>query len=319
MKSLGLTRKKRVGIEITKIGVHAAALGSLNSKDVIASTSVDFQIDDWWQTEAFSDIEVQLKKFVLENKLKGAHAVISVPNDRVILRYLKMPALPEKALRQAIEVEIGSTIHLPFENPVFDIVQVPSVETVDLDAQMQSVCLIAAPTELVSSFGALAKTVGLKPIAVDITPLALWRTIQRERVLSTSPRLLSVLLQVSSNESTISLFVDENMYLFRPIERGLKDEANDVEISNFASDITYEIQRVRNFFNFSLSGSEIPLQSVFLQSDSTGASALAENIGTSLGVKVNVIDAEMNWADLDVKRASYNAAIGLARKEVSTR
>ncbi|MGO4494345.1 type IV pilus biogenesis protein PilM [Paenibacillus sp. 2RAB27] len=57
----------------------------------------------------------------LEAKPKRVHLVF--PSQLVMVRFLKLPDIPEKDLAKLVDFEIKHNIHLPFENPLYDFVK----------------------------------------------------------------------------------------------------------------------------------------------------------------------------------------------------
>ncbi|SDC46858.1 Tfp pilus assembly protein, ATPase PilM [Paenibacillus sp. UNCCL117] len=54
---------------------------------------------------------------------RANRANICLPSQNVMVRFMKFPDIPLKELRQVIDFEIKHTIHLPFEDPVYDFVK----------------------------------------------------------------------------------------------------------------------------------------------------------------------------------------------------
>jgi len=64
---------------------------------------------------------LQTAKARLSKRVKRAN--ICLPSQNVMVRFMKFPDIPLKELRQVIDFEIKHTIHLPFEDPVYDFVK----------------------------------------------------------------------------------------------------------------------------------------------------------------------------------------------------
>ncbi|KRE93174.1 hypothetical protein ASG89_06625 [Paenibacillus sp. Soil766] len=57
----------------------------------------------------------------LDSKPKHIHLVF--PSQLVMVRFLKLPDIPEKDMAKLVDFEIKHNIHLPFENPLYDFVK----------------------------------------------------------------------------------------------------------------------------------------------------------------------------------------------------
>ncbi len=66
-------------------------------------------------------------------------------------------------------LELGSTIHLPFEEPVFD------YHLLKNNGKTQDILLFAAPEQFVMEYSEVFSSLKLDPVAADISPLALYR------------------------------------------------------------------------------------------------------------------------------------------------
>ncbi|CAN7691005.1 type IV pilus biogenesis protein PilM [Paenibacillus sp. LjRoot56] len=61
----------------------------------------------------------------LDSKPKHIHLVF--PSQLVMVRFLKLPDIPEKDLAKLVDFEIKHNIHLPFENPLYDFVKMNGI------------------------------------------------------------------------------------------------------------------------------------------------------------------------------------------------
>ncbi|QDR80329.1 type IV pilus assembly protein PilM [Sporomusa termitida] len=102
----------------------------------------------------------------------GRHAVISVSGHAVFIRELTFPAMTEEELRQAIRWDLDKYIPADAENYYFDFAV---VGTGKLPHEVR-VLLVAAPQSMIDAVTAICKEAGLKPMAIDIEPLAIART-----------------------------------------------------------------------------------------------------------------------------------------------
>src|SRR5690554_1617102 len=63
-----------------------------------------------------------MKEVVQEWGIKNRHVRFYVPHELIIMREIEIPKdVPTNEVKQYITMEIGNTIHFPFNNPVFDI------------------------------------------------------------------------------------------------------------------------------------------------------------------------------------------------------
>lgn len=102
----------------------------------------------------------------------GRHVVISVSGHAVFIRELTFPAMTEAELRQAIRWDLDKYIPADAEHYYFDFAVVGAGK---LPHEVR-VLLVAAPQSMIDAVTAICKEAGLKPVAIDIEPLATART-----------------------------------------------------------------------------------------------------------------------------------------------
>lgn len=83
-----------------------------------------------------------LKKLVHSQKWKRRKLFFCVPDDTVVIRQLKVPlTLTTVEIKGYIETQIGSSIYLPFSNPIID------VELLEVENDQQNILLFAYPKD----------------------------------------------------------------------------------------------------------------------------------------------------------------------------
>jgi type IV pilus assembly protein PilM len=310
-------KKTTVGIEFSKTGLRAVAMTSTwSGPKVVAATSVAADVDDWWDAPDAGEVYHQLANFVTLHELRGCAAVLNVPSERTILRYLQLPPLPDKVLRDTVQMELGVSIHLPFENPAFDVVRVPSLNPNPPQdtKEAASYCLVAAPRSLVDHLVGMVVQAGLNPFAVDVVPLALRRVFRPDHLQDDS---LNLCVYVDSRDITIAVFVGDYMYFVRTMPYLLRGEVDGYTMSGYASDLGSEMERVVNFFNYNLSPVERALAAVQVHSVVPDIDPLIELLQQRLGCPVHRVKPEVAWeSDIDPElHPALYPAIGLALKE----
>lgn len=270
--------KRSVGLSFARDRMSAVAVRSTGSHlTLLDSCTV---INESQESYSLAYIET-LREFVRRNRLRSWPVVLSIPNHWVIVRYMSVPSIPVPAIRQMVQVELGNTIHLPFEDPVYDVAQVTPLT--QLEEGMQSIALVAAPREIVTSALQVAHNVGIRPIAIEIEPIALWR--YAKYTMGDLPGL-TVLMDIHETSVTLALFINDMLYFLRENEGSFDlfaADHGDDEIQRVCNDLVYEMDRVMNFFNFSLANqTRVPeriILSTYTDSDDRLADLLHEQTG----------------------------------------
>lgn len=69
-----------------------------------------------------------LRIYLKNNKNRSKHVHLAIPTENTLIRKLTMlPDLEERDLAKLIQFQIGETIHIPFEDPIYDFVKVGSI------------------------------------------------------------------------------------------------------------------------------------------------------------------------------------------------
>lgn len=69
-----------------------------------------------------------LQTLIKMNDFQTNKVHLVIPSSTTMVRYLKLPNVPDRALKKVIEFEVKHNIHLPFEQPYFDFVNLSADE-----------------------------------------------------------------------------------------------------------------------------------------------------------------------------------------------
>ncbi len=111
-----------------------------------------------------------LEECVTEWKIKKRPVRFLIPESFVIIRKLTIPAnVDNDEIKGYLYLELGTSIHLPFDEPVFDAVVFSE------DEEKKEILIFAAQEENVMEYVDLFEELNLDPIEAEISPLALYR------------------------------------------------------------------------------------------------------------------------------------------------
>ncbi|MCL6598568.1 MAG: pilus assembly protein PilM [Alicyclobacillus macrosporangiidus] len=303
--------RRAVGIEFTRTGCRCVAV-RFGSRGPEVLGAVKGELADGHELQATDACVSQLRDFARRHRLRNSRVVIGVPSERVTVRLLKMPPLPDRALRQAVALELGETIHLPFDDPVFDVVRVPQLVANDAGEE-EPVCLVAAPRAYVQWALQVVRSAGLRPRAVDLAPLARLRAAGPDAWQAAGVR---VLLQLDDADTTISVIVGGALYFLRTVENLSNGVDEGTVVDGRLADVAYEVDRVIKFFQFNLAGRELPVEGVWLAGLLSDEAVTAARLSGLLGLPVQPLPAEVVWRRGAAVNhsAAYATAVGLALK-----
>ena len=272
--------------------------------------------------------EVALFKIIKEHvaTLAGKKQLVRtfVPDTSVLLKTFEHPADVEGSkLKPFVQMELGRTVHLPFDEPLIDV-----YDPVAGDGQAT---LFAAPSEEVMKLVNLLLDVPLTPEAVDIRALCNLRLLESMKKLEEDKTYM--VTNWSINELAICIYSNGHVDFlrFQTIEtelskwHGAVDSENEVIFSYRGEEEEYrmllidrvmELDRIMNFFRFSLHKGEKTIDEVIIMGDNPWLSIIGELIAESLPVSIKIIDDHVIGQHYPNMKAKYAALIGLALKEV---
>jgi type IV pilus assembly protein PilM len=254
-----------------------------------------------------------LEECVEEWGIKGRSMRFVAPDPFVVLRKVTIPLdLKEDEIEGYLFLEIGTSIHLPFEDPVFDYALLDEVE------KGREVLLIASHQEVVDSYKDVLEDAKLKPIVADISPLALYRVSLEQG--SVSPHEHTMFLHFDERLLTISIFRQHKPIFTRPIV--LEQENKNVLIEDHLAwrnveDAFNEIEKVMNFYQYSLHKGEFSVERALISGDHPNIREIDNYIKERLSIPVGFQRLEgIHTVDEEKISGKFAIALGLALKEV---
>jgi len=118
-------------------------------------------------------LAVALKQAVGSAGTQIEDVVTAIAGDKVIMRHIRLPVMPEKEVEAAIRWEAERHIPVPVEELVLR--HVVLGEVAGEEARQLHVLLVGAPLKTVHDYYNLFQQAGLRLVAVDLQAFALWR------------------------------------------------------------------------------------------------------------------------------------------------
>lgn len=257
-----------------------------------------------------------MKEIVQAWGIKGRSVRFFVPQSLVIIREIELPedVMPEDAASY-IHLEIGNSIHFPFKNPIFDLYPVQD--------QAHKVTIIAAPEDELMKYTLTFADVSLKPTVAGLQPIGIYRYFLHKR-LEPSEQVYMV-IEYNLSSVNISIFHKEKLEFLRhqPLTASKDDWQFNEETKSFeftGDDMTYqgeledqlnEIERLRNFYRFSIHHGEKVVNELLIVGDSPYLDKIANLIKERYNIDVTVLEAEEE-IDGESIPPKFIPALGLA-------
>lgn len=264
-----------------------------------------------------------MKEVVQEFRIKKCLCRFFVPQEMVIIRNLNIPNnVKQNEIKHYITMEIGNSIHFPFKDPVFDIYNIPQEND-----DVKSVTIIAAPEEEVIKYAQVFSDVDLKPIAVDMQSLGVYRYFLHQHGVLQDNKVY-FLLEMSLLSANISIFHNNLLEFHRYQSLNLSRDNWDISEEapytfSFKEGETYlhglienlmtEIERLMNFYRFSIHQGEKNVTDIILTGDFPYLDLVKEAI-KRFDLPITILDMDEVMFDHELSSRGFIPAFGLALK-----
>lgn len=169
--------KGRIGLDIGSTAVRAAELTFGPQPTVIRAAQVPLD------PGAVENGEVRDPELVAEalrvlwqkGGFKGREVWLGVGNQRVVVREIALPYLPEKELRQSLGFQVQEFIPMPVDEAVLDYDPIGEFE--QEERKMLRMLLVAAQRVMVDLLVSAVQQAKLEPVGLDLIPFALVRAV----------------------------------------------------------------------------------------------------------------------------------------------
>ena len=275
----------------------------------------------------FATLSNILDECIAEWKITKREIRFIVPDSLVIIRKVTIPAdINEDEIEGYLYLEMGSTIHLPFEDPVFDTL------TLGTENNKKEILLFAAPEKYILEFEDLFKSVRLKPVAADISPLAIYRLYHHHDMAVKNEVLLTV--QFDLDVVSLCIFEEQIPVFMRHIPGDLKDNwklsrhredhsSPEIVYEGEVSDIIFQLEEIyrdiaklMDFYRFSLTQGKKEVTRLLVNGDHPMLDRAIVDMKDRFGMNVSTINMNAMGSNSEGLPVAYNLALGLGLKEV---
>lgn len=262
-----------------------------------------------------------IKQIVKESKLKGQSVIFTVPDNALTMRKVDYPLdLSGAAIKEYFELEIGQSVHLPFEEPVIDVV--------DLPEEGQALLFATNGIEIRKIQGILYDA-GLKPIAADARALATLRMV--EQIFPEFVDRITMTVAVSINELSLSIYdkgvlefiryhtIETELVQWEPTEEGdhltFTYKGNTSEYQMDLMEALAEMNRIMNFYRFSINKDQQNVEQVILLGDCPEITYIKNMLESQMDVPIYTLEDSRVKEQFPALHASNAEVVGLALKD----
>lgn len=231
------------------------------------------------------------------------------PDEFVIIRKVTYPEdVKPDELKGHFFIEMGSTVYLPFEDPVFDVVPY------QMDTEEPEAIIIASKESIVKSYEMAFEEAKLKPVVADITPLALYRLAYVEHDFTEEEHVL--LIDVRRKKMTVSIFHAHYPLFMRSVDL---ESATTIamEPASVLEAIEEETEKLANFYRYNLNAGASGITKIICNMDPYDFEQLRAPMEIRFAVPfLPIVLGEIASDENKFIPARFNRATGLALKEV---
>ena len=169
--------KTRIGLDVGSTAVRAAELAEGSPPTVVRAAQVPLpagavENGEVREVEAVSEA---LRELWTRGGFKSRKVWMGVGNQRVVVREIALPTMPEKELRQSLGFQVQEFIPMPVDEAVLDY---HLIEEIEVDGrQMLRLLLVAAQKAMVDTLVTSATNAKLEPMGLDLVPFAMVRAV----------------------------------------------------------------------------------------------------------------------------------------------
>ncbi|SDN58977.1 type IV pilus biogenesis protein PilM [Alkalicoccus daliensis] len=265
-----------------------------------------------------------LSECVEKWKLRNQKVVFSIPDSLSLVRRHEVPLnIAEASITGHLYMELGESLHLPLEQPVFD------WHEIGRTAEYRDLLIFAAPEPAVTTLARLMREVRLKPVAADISPLSLYRLY--DKMYNTEEKIHTMFLQMAPSYMQVSIFEEELPLVIRTMNFQL--DASQWQVTEDASeplvwqgaeedirsswqDTLEELSKLLNFYQYNYQQGKARVDKIVVTGDHPYAGHFVKDVKQRLELPVSTF-AESDWVTKDNEEipSKYYAVIGLALKK----
>lgn len=248
-----------------------------------------------------------------------------VPDTSVLLKTFEHPAdVSGKKLQEYVQMEIGQSIHLPFQEPLIDVYD-------SIEGDEKAVLFAAPPDEVGKMIGLLLDN-HLHPQVADVRALCNLRLLEHIEFIDSKRTYL--VTDWSINELSIGIFSNGEVEFLRfltintdpekwqqtILENGEVELTYTADLNDFraaTTDQVLELDRMMNFFKFSLHKGEKVVDEIIVMGDHPLLHIIEILLIDNLPTPIRIVDDAVIEEYFPNCKAKHATLLGLALKEVS--
>ncbi|MCA0969929.1 pilus assembly protein PilM [Halobacillus litoralis] len=264
--------------------------------------------------------EMVLEDIVSKHRLKNLPLYFCVPDSSVILRHISVPSdIEDEAIKGYLYQQLGESLHLPFEQPVFDFVKLSD------DKREKEIFLVAYPQEKIAEMEESLSVAQFKPKSADLSSLSVYRVYEKLTFTTEGEHLL--LVEWNVDGISVTAFHEGVPQFSRQMKTTLSKQdwkmftadgeshlhwTGDLQdMEAYVTDQLGELSRILNFYQFSVTKGQAAITRIILSGDWAYFEDLQNRLSQRVDIPVDTISLELLHLSLPDR---YTDAVGLIYK-----
>ena len=224
-----LTRKvKPIGLDIGHNGVKMIQFAvDASGVALIAADEVLFDPDITEDTEKREEaVNSAIKQMLSKGNFRGREVVSCLPNEQLIVRGLRINVCENEQIEALLKKEIVRRFGLSAETTEVRYMIAGSVQ--QGDEVKNELILFAADSEAIREHIELLHKAGLRPVAIDTVPCALFRSLERLLSREEDNEIVNVCVDVGDRFTTVVVGRGRNISFVKQIPLGGQKFNNEI-------------------------------------------------------------------------------------------
>lgn len=187
-----------------------------------------------------------LAPLLKENRLKGVRASIAVNSRQAVIRSVRLPLMPEKELKQALEWEARRYIVLANNQFTMDYLK---LGVIDVEGAIyQDLLIVAVKENVLNELCLFLKEAGLKILAIDVEPMAYLylRSFAAARGVWPALEDTWASVELSAEKTTVAFYQRDTLQFVHTIPLAYNNDPY------LMGDIFREVQRSFDYYHLNL-------------------------------------------------------------------
>lgn len=270
-----------------------------------------------------------MRTLVNELKIRNRKVRFYVPNSLVIMRQVEIPAnLQGREIKEHLMLEIGGGLHLPFENPIFDVHMIPNEHHESTNEKQQGI-LFAVPEDEVMKYTEIFVDVSLKPIAADVQALGIYRYYYH--MAQDDDNNVYLMFELNLTSTNISIFhqhqieflrfqhldIEANQWTAMETEQEKLNwiyQGNQPQLMGTIEDQIRELDRIMNFYRYSLHRGEKVVTHIVLAGDYPQLEEVKQMIASEYNIPITLLSGYLSKEQDEKLGTAFVPSLGLALK-----